>query len=100
MQNLIFSPIPIDELKILFSEIVRNEIQKNNISTPPPQKETEFITRQETAQILGISLPTLNEWTKQNIIPGYRIASRVRYKRAEILDAVTKINTLKYRRGA
>ena len=99
MQNLIFSQIPIDDLKIIFSDIIKNEIQKLSISTPPPP-ETEFITRLETAQILGVSLPTLNEWTKQGIIPGYRIASRIRYKRAEIVEAVTKINTLKYRRGA
>jgi len=73
-------------------------MQKNSILEPKP--ETELLTRLETASILGISLPTLNEWTKQGIIPGYRISSRVRYKRAEIMEAVTKINTLKYRRGA
>lgn len=97
MQNLIFSQIPIDELKLVISETVRTEMQKNSISEPKPT--TELLTRLETAHILGISLPTLNEWTKQGIIPGYRIASRVRYKRAEILEAVTQINTLKYRRG-
>lgn len=98
MQNLIFSQIPIDELKIVIAETVRAEMQKNSISEPPTP--TEFITRLETAQILGVSLPTLNFWTKQGVIIGYRIASRVRYKKAEILDAVTRINTLKYRRGA
>ena len=97
MQNLIFSQIPIDELKLVFSDTIRAEMQKYSISEPKP--ETEFITRLETASILGVSLPTLNEWTKQGIILGYRIASRVRYKKAEILDAVTQINTIKYRRA-
>jgi len=87
MENLILSPIPI-----------REEMQK--IATPPPPPETEFITRNQTAQILGVSLPTLNEWTKRGLIIGYRIGTRVRYKKCEILDAVKQIQTLKYRRGA
>lgn len=96
MQNLVFSPIPINELKTFISDTIRDEIQKISITTPEP--ETEFITRLETARILGISLPTLNEWTKTGLIPGYRIASRVRYKKDEILTSLKQINTLKYRR--
>jgi len=98
MQNLIFSQIPIEEFRTLISDTVRAEMQKNSISDPQPT--TELLTRLETAKILGVSLPTLNEWTKTGVIPGYRIASRIRYKRAEILNAVKQINTLKYRRGA
>jgi excisionase family DNA binding protein len=98
MENVIFSQLSIDEFKTVISNTVRDEMQK--ICVSPPKPETEFITRQETAEILGISLPTLNEWTKQGIIIGYRIATRVRYKRAEILNAVNQIQTLKYRRGA
>lgn len=96
MTNLILTQIPIDDFKIIISETVRDEMQKFNVPPPPP--ETEFITRLETSRILGISLPTLNEWTKQGLIPGYRIASRVRYKKGEIMDALKQISTLKYRR--
>ena len=97
MNEVLFSQIPISELRTFIQESVREEIQKISIPTPPPQ--TEFITRQETCKILGISLPTLNDWTKQGLIVGYRIASRVRYKKNEILEALTKINSLKYKRG-
>jgi len=97
MQNeVLFSQIPINDLRIIIQESVREEIQK--ISVPTPQPQTEFITRKETCEILGISLPTLNSFTKQGIIIGYRISSRVRYKKSEILEAFTKISTLKYRR--
>ena len=98
MTNLILTQIPIDDLKIIISDTIREEMQK--IATPPPPPETEFITRNQTAQILGVSLPTLNEWTKQGLVVGYRIGTRVRYKKCEILDAVKQIQTLKYRRGA
>ncbi len=97
MENsILFSQIPINDLRIIIQESVREEMQKNSIS--PPQPETEFITRKETCQILGVSLPTLNSFTKQGIIIGYRISSRVRYKKSEILEAFTKISTLKYKR--
>ena len=97
MENsILFSQIPINDLRIIIQETVREEMLKNSIPAPPPP--TEFITRKETCQILGVSLPTLNEWTKQGLIVGYRISSRVRYKKSEILEAFTKISTLKYRR--
>ena len=99
MENsILFSQIPINDLRIIIQETVKEEMLKFSIS--PPQPTTEFITRQETCKILGVSLPTLNEWTKQGLIVGYRISSRVRYKKSEILDALIKISTLKYRRGA
>ena len=98
MENLILSPIPITELQKFISDTIREEMQK--IATPPPPPKTEFITRNQTAQILGVSLPTLNDWTKRGLIIGYRIGTRVRYKKAEILEAVKQIQTLKYRRGA
>lgn len=97
MQNLIFSQIPIDELATALSEKFRADLQKICISEPKIQ--TELITRKETAKILGVSLPTLNDWTKHGLIIGYRIATRVRYKKDEILNAATQIQTIKYRRG-
>ena len=96
-KNLIFSQFSIDELKNVISETVRAEMQKN---ISEPKQQTEFITRHETAEILGISLPTLNEWTKQGIVIGYRIATRVRYKKGEILNSLNQVQTMKYRRGA
>jgi excisionase family DNA binding protein len=44
-----------------------------------------FITRKETAKLLGISLPTLRSWTISNKLPSYRISSRIRYKQSEVI---------------
>jgi len=100
MENIIFTQIPINEFRNVLSETVRVELERLNIkgSTPQPD-ETDYITRQETARILGVSLPTLNDWTKRGVIIGYRIATRVRYKKSEILDSLKEVQTLKYRRG-
>lgn len=48
------------------------------------KKEYTFLTRKDVSKLLHITLPTLHEWTKQGIIPSYRIGNRVLYKSTEI----------------
>lgn len=96
MTDILFSPISLKDFETLIKDCVKSALQ-NHIPVSP--KETEYITRQETAKILGISLPTLNDWSKWEILPSYRIASRIRYKKAEVEAAVTKVQSIKYRRG-
>lgn len=52
---------------------------------------TELLSRKEASKLLGISLPTLSDWTNTGKIIGYRIASRVRYKRFELENSLTQI---------
>ena len=66
-----------------------NVVEQNN--------QVEYLTRKEVAKLLGISLPTLNDWSKRGVVPSYRIQSRVRYIKAEVLDCLEKVNTIKYR---
>ena len=56
-----------------------------------PKPEVTFLTRKEVAKILKISLPTLNEWNKLGILKPYRIGRLVRYKSAELEEALTRI---------
>jgi excisionase family DNA binding protein len=97
MQNVIFS-IPEPEFKTMIQDAVKMVL--NGIE---PQQQTpnapELLTRNETAKYLGVSLPTLNFWTKNGVILGYRIAGRVRYKRPDIEKALLKIDSIKYRRA-
>lgn len=88
-----FSTPFIEQLKTEISEDVFNKISclLEKVQTPAPQ--TEFITRKQTAQILRVSLPTVNDWTKTGKIKGYRIGSRIRYKRHEIENSLAQIKT-------
>lgn len=90
MDKLILSQIPVDELKSAISEVIRTEFQKFT-STEVPEVKTEYITRQETAKILGISLPTLHEWSNKGIIPRYKVATRIRYKREDVINSLNKV---------
>lgn len=51
-----------------------------------------LLTREETAKMLSISLVSLWEWTRKDIIPAYRIGGKVRYKKSEVLKSLIKKN--------
>jgi excisionase family DNA binding protein len=71
-----------------------------NVSSQPQlTSPEEFITREITARKLGISLPTLHEYTKAGLLPAYRIGSRVRYKVSEIEASLLKVQSVKGKRG-
>jgi len=101
MQNeIILSGISFEQLQDSFRTIVQSEVQKivSGLTTAK-EPAPELITRKETALILGISLPTLNEWTKNGTLPAQRIGTRVRYQRANVYASLKDVETLKYRRA-
>lgn len=59
-----------------------------------------LLTREETAEFLKISLPTLGELTKCGTIPAYRLGGRVLYKKEEVLASLEVVKSLKYRRAS
>jgi excisionase family DNA binding protein len=61
-------------------------------------KLTTILTRRDAAKMLGVSLPTLHFWTKEGIVKGTRIGSRVRYRLPDLEAALIDIETLKYKR--
>lgn len=59
------------------------------ISQPVAETNNDLITRRETAQLLGVTLPTLHTWSKSGKLKAYHIGTRVRYKKSEVLKALT-----------
>jgi len=74
---------------------VHSKVLRNSVHC----KNRTYLSRSEAAKLLTISLPTLNEWTKQGIIPAYRIGNRVLYKPEEIDNSLKEVCNLKYKRG-
>ena len=92
MQDVILSNIPLQDLKAAIGELLDLKIQEH-FAKPIPKPENDLITRKEAAKLLGVSLPTILDWTKSGKIVGYRISSRIRYKKSEIENSVKKIKT-------
>ena len=94
MNNIILSSIPIEDLKEVFRDCIRAELQSGNQS--PTIVEDELITEKEARQLLRISKVTLKKWRDACKIPYYRFGSRIRYKRNELLNSA---GTVKKRAG-
>jgi excisionase family DNA binding protein len=84
MQNVFLSSIPIEDLKEVFRDCLKSELELCNRSSTQPSDE--LITEQEARQLLKISKVTLKKWRDAKKIPFYRYGSRIRYKKNELLD--------------
>ena len=93
MENNIFTSLPLEQLKSEISNEILDRITPLIQSVNKPTPSTELLTRKEASRLLGISLPTLLDWTKTGKVTGYRIASRVRYKRSELENSLSQIRT-------
>jgi excisionase family DNA binding protein len=93
-----------EQLKTVILETVQNEMQRHFKALSPAEPATvpqnDLLTRKEAAKLLGVSFPTLNEWSKTGVITGYRIATRVRYKHSELVESLLQMQTKKTRRAA
>ena len=80
-----------EELKASIVNDVRAELSQlaANFQAPDPE---EYITRQEAAEILKVSIITLSDWNKKGILNPYRLGTLVRYKRSELDKALIQIN--------
>lgn len=81
--------ITLDELK---NELLTDIKQLIETLIQEPQKFDELLIRKQTADLLKISLVTLWDWTRKDIIPTYRIGNKVRYKKSEVLVSIKPMN--------
>lgn len=92
MQQIQLVSITPQELK----ELIVGALQlAGSLTNIPSEKEDtdKLLTRKQAAEVLTISLSTLNTYTKTGIIKGHRIGHRVLYSKKELLLAVHTIKT-------
>ena len=94
-KELVFTSLPLDEMEVMITRAVRESISKL-ATQQPTDNQSELITRKQAAQMLNLSLPTLREYTVRGIVPSYRVGSRVRYKKSEVINCLTKVKSSKY----
>ena len=86
MNNFTIS-ITEEDLRALMLEAVREGITDHDFKS---KDEDEFLTRQEAGDLLKVSVTTIDTWRRDGYIKAYRINSRVRFSKAELLEAVKK----------
>ena len=97
-KSIVVQEINVSELQTLISETIKHEL-RNLHQTEPKQSDEIYGTRQDVARKLHISLPTLNEYTKNGTLKGYRLAGRVLYKWSEVNESLDRIQSSKYKKG-
>lgn len=94
-ENVILSSFSLEQLQTVFRECI-TEFKAS--TPPPPVQPDELITENEAKKILSVSKVSLKKWRDEGRLKFYRIGSRIRYKRAELLQSIEP--TKKYGRTA
>lgn len=92
MDKLLLTSLSFPELQSLIFSSVETAVQSATAHLQV-KNEIEYLTRKQTSTLLGVSLVTLSEWTKEGKVKGYRIGSRIRFKRHEIEQSLLTIKT-------
>lgn len=94
--KFILHSTPMNDLKEIIKEVVTGALKDN--SRAQQTDSNKLYTRQEVADLLGLSLPTLHTYTQDGIIKGYRLGTQIRYKHSDVEKALKEIEVIKYTR--
>lgn len=87
-KTILLHCLSVEELKELIQEAVRKELSGRTNPKIPEDPEL-LLTRQETAELLRISLTSLWKWTDKGKLKSYGLGNRRYYKRSEVLESLT-----------
>lgn len=94
MENL--SLLDKKDLQEILEEIIRKTIQDELSQSTSGNSNSPVLTRDEAAEMLDISLPTLLQWEKDNVIPKpKRLGKRVYFVRKDFISFLESNNNHK-----
>jgi excisionase family DNA binding protein len=70
---------------------LRNSIAEIKQALTSKPCDNELLTREQVANELNITLPTLYDWTKKGLIKSHKIGNRVLYKRGDLTTALRPV---------
>lgn len=79
------------QLQNLISESTKSALAELSASMQPNEPD-EWLTRQETADLLKITLSTIHDWVKRDILKPYKIGNRTYFNRNEITEQMFNSN--------
>lgn len=84
MENL--SLLDKKDLQEILEDLIRNTVREEMRSSSPSNSDSPVLTRDEAAEMLDISLPTLLQWEKDDVIPKpKRLGKRVYFIRKDFI---------------
>lgn len=76
-----------EQLQKQIEQGIENQLQ-DFLKHFQPKQPTEYLTRQEVAELLKVDLSTVHNWTKKGKLKSYGIEGRVYYKRQEVESSI------------
>lgn len=77
--------LTVEKLENIIENKISKALEKLNLKqTETSTKADKLLTRNETASLFGISLVTLNKWSKLGILKSYKVGGKVLYKLSEL----------------
>lgn len=95
MENILIS-LPLKDFERIQKDWIREVLDERQGNAQPAAGK--YLTRQETAELLKITLPTLHDWIKRGIIKAHKIGGAVRFKMEEVERALQEMPSVKYKR--
>jgi hypothetical protein len=90
METIQFIQTTPTELANLIAEAVRQEIRTLNRQVENKSEPlNDLMTRKEVAKLFDVSLVTIHEWCKIEILKPYKVGKRTYFKRIEIMDVLS-----------
>ena len=85
MKDFVLSPMPLDDLKDFIKKCVQEGINANNQSTHQTADSNDYLTADEAAQFLKVSLVSIHNWKRDKGLPFYRIGRSIRFKKVDLV---------------
>lgn len=93
MQSIQLVQVSPTELVSLINDELITHVENLSKQLSKQSPEKEILTRKECAKLLSVSLVTLHDWNKKEIITPYKLGNRTFYKRSEIMETLSNSNT-------
>ena len=84
-ENILLSSIPIEDLREVFRDCIKAELEIS--ARTVSQEPDELINEANASELTGISKVTLKKWRDEGKINFYRFGTRIRYKKAELVNS-------------
>jgi hypothetical protein len=87
--QILLTPVSLDNLLSQIKAIVAGAVKEHQAT----ELKEVLLSPAETCKLFSptISKVTLHEWTKQGLIPAYRMGGRVYYNYAEVIESAKRI---------
>jgi excisionase family DNA binding protein len=86
-----------EEIRNLLKEVWVEELSKRKNSSH--SLSNKILDRKGAAKLLGISLPTLDQYTREGTIPSKRIGKKILYEQDEVLKCGRDMISMRHKRS-